>query len=441
MILAVISAVAASCVGDPGPVLQIAGRWQVKVPPQEVTVGGRTVAVKQAVVLKIEPPPLIRVRDERYSLLPLYNPNGPEWAKGYRIIGVQNAEITEPGLLVPESVRVKSGPGQVAAYQAGKDYELYGKWGQIGRLEGGAIKEGQPLWLDYDHGIGRIDSVFVDGSGNVTLRKGQPRVSIPVPPEVHPGEKRLANIWVRGRMTKLDQDAIYPVLVEDYPEPKHTGPPPAATLLPKTWAKLQAGEKVRIIAWGDSVTAGGNTSDEAHRWQNVFAALLRARFPKATIEMTTVAWGGRRSDDFLNEPKGSQYNFQEKVLDPRPDMVVMEFVNDAWMKPADVEKKYSSLLERFRAIGAEWVILTPHFVKPDWMGSDTARLSADPRPYVAGLRQFAWEHKVALADASLRWGHLLREGIPYPTLLANSINHPDDRGHRLFALSLMELFL
>jgi hypothetical protein len=47
---------------------------------------------------------------------------------------------------------------------------------------------------------------------------------------------------------------------------------------------------------------------------------------------------------------------------------------------------------------------------------------------------------VALADASLRWGHLLQEGIPYPTLLANSINHPDDRGHQLFALSLMELF-
>jgi hypothetical protein len=48
---------------------------------------------------------------------------------------------------------------------------------------------------------------------------------------------------------------------------------------------------------------------------------------------------------------------------------------------------------------------------------------------VAGLRQFAAKHNVALADASLRWGRLLKPGLPFTTLLSNSINHPDDRGH------------
>ena len=65
---------------------------------------------------------------------------------------------------------------------------------------------------------------------------------------------------------------------------------------------------------------------------------------------------------------------------------------------------------------------------------------ADPRPYVAGVRQFTGKHRIALADASLRWGHLWKEGIPYITLLSNSINHPDDRGHELFAQALIELF-
>jgi hypothetical protein len=64
----------------------------------------------------------------------------------------------------------------------------------------------------------------------------------------------------------------------------------------------------------------------------------------------------------------------------------------------------------------------------------------DPRPYVKGLRRFAARNPVALADASLRYGRLWRQGIPYSTLMLNSINHPDARGMGLFADSLMALF-
>jgi len=99
------------------------------------------------------------------------------------------------------------------------------------------------------------------------------------------------------------------------------------------------------------------------------------------------------------------------------------------------------LLADFRRIGAEWIILTPHYVRPDWMGLDREQqIDEDPRPYVAGLRRFAAKHQVALADASLRWGRLWRQGLPYRTLLVNGINHPDARGMKLFADSLMALF-
>ena len=64
----------------------------------------------------------------------------------------------------------------------------------------------------------------------------------------------------------------------------------------------------------------------------------------------------------------------------------------------------------------------------------------DPRPYVTGLRQFAEKYKVALGDASLRYGRLWRQGIPYLTLMENNINHPNEFGHTLFADSLMALF-
>ena len=64
----------------------------------------------------------------------------------------------------------------------------------------------------------------------------------------------------------------------------------------------------------------------------------------------------------------------------------------------------------------------------------------DRRVYVLELRLFAERHQLAVADASSRWGHLWREGIPYVTLLTNGINHPDDRGHALFADELMKCF-
>ena len=56
------------------------------------------------------------------------------------------------------------------------------------------------------------------------------------------------------------------------------------------------------------------------------------------------------------------------------------------------------------------------------------------------LRRFAAEHNLALADASARWCRLYRQSIPYVTLEANSINHPDVRGMGIFAKALMSVF-
>ncbi len=107
---------------------------------------------------------------------------------------------------------------------------------------------------------------------------------------------------------------------------------------------------------------------------------------------------------------------------------------------AQVEERYGRLLDDFRAIGAEWIILTPHYVRPDWMGLDReCDIDMDPRPYVAGLRQFAAGHGVALADAARRYGRLWRQGIPHTALMLNSINHPDADGMKVFADALMAL--
>lgn len=433
------TSVDAEAAADDAARVEITGDWQVLVSPVTVKQGRARARITQPVTLTVAPATVVHAQDEKYDSLPLYDAKAAPWTRGVRLRQLVTVETTAAGCLLPDTLVLKSGPGQATPYVRDKDYALEPQWATMGRLAEG-LPANQPVWADYTCGWGRLDTIAVSPQGKVRLVQGTPHNATPHPPELEKGELALANLWIAPLLPKLKSDSLFPVLEATYPEPKRRRTPVAAQLLPRTWAKLKAGQPVHILAWGDSVTAGGQASDPAHQYQSRFATLLQAQFPKAKIRLTTAAWGGRNSDNFLLEPPGSQYNFESAVLAPRPDLIVMEFVNDSFMTPPVVEQKYTALLQRFTEIGAEWAILTPHFVRPDWMGASSVRVETDPRPYVAGVRQFTAKHNIALADASLRWGHLLKEGIPYITLLSNSINHPDDRGHEMFAQSLLELF-
>ena len=110
------------------------------------------------------------------------------------------------------------------------------------------------------------------------------------------------------------------------------------------------------------------------------------------------------------------------------------------MTAVRVEERYGKLLADFRAIGAEWIIMTPHYVRPDWMNITRERdLDDDARTYLAALHQIAAAHDAGLADASLRYGRIWRQGIPHSMLLPDAINHPNVFGKRPFANALMAL--
>ena len=418
--------------------LRIEGDWRIRVTAGTLKVGRATVRVPTDAVLAVAPATRLQVRDERYDRVPPYAPNAAGWTKGERLKALITFETTGPDLLVPGTLVLKSGEGDAPKYERGRDFEVDDRWGTFGRLQG-RIGENQPVWADYDCGLHRIDSIVVDRTGKVSIVEGKPHNATPAPPAVAAGQTRIANLWIPARLERLTDENLYPITEPAYQAPR-AAKPVAETLLPRTWAKLQSGEPLSVLAWGDSVTAGGQASDAAHQFQARFVAMLRERFPKAKITLTTVGWGGRNSDSFLNEPPSSEYNFERAVLARKPDLIVMEFVNDAWMTPEMVETKYGYLQKRFGEIGAEWIIVGPHFVWPEWMGSKTVKIEKDPRPYVAGIRAFAKRHNVALADTGLRYAHLVKEGIPYITLMCNSLNHPNDVGHEMFALSLMELF-
>jgi lysophospholipase L1-like esterase len=284
----------------------------------------------------------------------------------------------------------------------------------------------------------RLDAVVLTPANKIEIRPGQPRAAAPALAQLQPGDQHLGNVFLPGMIAKLEPGHLFPILETAYPEQ----PIKSTPTIERLTKRLATGQPLKILAWGDSVTDGAYLPNkQTDRWQEQFAARLRQRFPNARIELLTQAWGGRNTGSYLAEPSGSPHNYQETVLALKPDLIISEFVNDARLTPAQVEERYTKLLMDFKAIGAEWIILTPHYVRPDWMNLTTQRdIDDDPSPYVHGLRQFAATHDVALADASLRYGRLWRQGIPYNVLMLNAINHPDARGLRLFADALMALF-
>jgi lysophospholipase L1-like esterase len=417
--------------------LTLTGDFQIKATARQAD--GKEITA----ILDVPLPAMVSVKAEKIGSLPVFNPKTGGWVKGAALAAVRAQECTTPHLLEPESLELRTGPEPDAQrLTRGADYETDLAWATIGRLTNGLLKEGQPVFATYRHGLLRIDSIVFTRHGRIELRPGEAKAAAPVPPALAEGERRLANVWLPGRIPKLDRAHLFPILETVFPEPPCERPTPAERFIPRTMEKLRSGQPLRILAWGDSVTVGTFVPDWEHqRWQDQFATRLRARFPKAQIELVTEAWGGRNTGSYLAEPPGSEHNYTEKVLGRKPDLIVSEFVNDAGLNAEQVEQQYGKLLADFKTIGAEWIILTPHYVRPDWMGLTSEReIDDDPRPYVKGLRQFAAKHQLALADASLRYGRLWRQGIPYSSLMLNSINHPDARGMRLFAESLLALF-
>ncbi len=408
--------------------VQVTGAWTVSV-----TVPGPDAVAAE---LTIPGPEIVTVTHEKYDRLPDFDAKTKAgWRKGVRFKGVVAAECTVEGLLDPASVVVQAGlEPEAMTFRKGIDYDADLVAGTIGRLPQGAIAPDQPVYIDYQYTKQRIDSVVLDGKGRIVLKTGTPHTVMPEPPTLDAGETRLANIYLPARLDALTEDHLFPILETAYPEPPANGSSIAERLLPKSLNKLQSGEPLRILVWGDSVST-------FNRYQTMFVERLKSRYPNAKIELVTEAWGGRNTGSYLSEPPGSEHNYQEKVLNRKPDLIVSEFVNDSGLSETQVEERYGKILADFREIGAEWIILTPHYIRPSWMGfSNQQNIDDDPRGYVKGVRAFAQQNQIAVAEGSLRYGRLWRQGIPYITLMENNINHPNVDGHRIFADSLMALF-
>ena len=351
------------------------------------------------------------------------------WQGGNRLaISLNDRRNVLPGSYSPGSLRLSDPKQSDVSFEAPRDYIVDDTWGAFALAKGSRLKAGQHVVARYGMSLRRVDALVLDAQGRPQLITGTPSADCPEPPAVPDGMLHLANVYRPFNATTVEPQHIYVVTGAR----SELSPIRDAPMLAPVLAKLREGKSVTVVCWGDSVTACGESSTPATCYVGEFESMLKERFPKARIRFINAGIGGSST---LNRLK----DFQKEVLDHKPDLVTLEYVNDMGLPAEMLQRHYSEILTRTKQAGAALIILTPHFVMPSWMNLTGGR-GADGRAGVAFLRKFARENNVPLADASKRWELLEKQGVPYETLLRNGINHPEDRGHRIFAEELMRFF-
>ena len=183
------------------------------------------------------------------------------------------------------------------------------------------------------------------------------------------------------------------------------------------------------MAYGDSITAGGEaTAPDLIFWER-WADALRQKYPRATIETVNGATGGDSTVQGLQR-------LSEKVLAQKPDLVLIGFgMNDhnrGGVPLAAFADNLRTMIDRVRAdTGAEIVLFSAFPPNPKWHYG-THNMAA----YAAATEAVAREKHCAFADVYHLWQQFAGKKKP-EDLLGNNINHPNDFGHWIYFQALV----
>jgi acyl-CoA thioesterase I len=206
-----------------------------------------------------------------------------------------------------------------------------------------------------------------------------------------------------------------------------------ADRLRATRAKLLAGAPVTLVAFGDSITAGGEASAPRLIFWQRWADHLQEKYPQARINAINAATGGDNTTRGLQRLSG-------KVLAAHPDLVLIAFGmndhNQRGVPVADFASQLRSMIARIRAATtAEIILLSTFPPNPQWLHS-----SHRMAEYAAATADVAAATGCAYADVFNNWQAMAARKRP-EDFLANNINHPNDFGHEIYYRVLAALGL
>lgn len=230
------------------------------------------------------------------------------------------------------------------------------------------------------------------------------------------------------------------VITYEHSGSEWTLPPPrfAERELPRTIRILREGAPLKLVLFGDSISAGCNASKWADTapFQPAYGELLAMNLGRAyrsAVTFRNLSEGGRSA--------GWGVEHIGPVAAERPDLLILAWgMNDSTGERdvCPVETFITNLKAQVAAVlkaqpKAEFILVASMLPNKEW------RL-ANPNvvlQYRDAMRRLVGPG-VAMADLSSVWEGLLARK-PYLDLTGNGVNHPNDFGHRLYAEVLFSL--
>jgi lysophospholipase L1-like esterase len=206
--------------------------------------------------------------------------------------------------------------------------------------------------------------------------------------------------------------------------------------LPRTVARLKAGESFTTGVSGDSISTGLDASAKVNAapfqpgYAELVVAQLQARFD-CRIALKNRAVAGWSVAHGLKD--------LDKLLAEKPHLIVVAYgMNDVGRRdPKWFGEQTRAILDRIKAADKEIevILVAPMLGHGEW--------TATPREmfptYRDELKKLAGEG-VALADVTAVWELMLKNKHDLD-LTGNGLNHPNDFGHRLYAQAVLPVLI
>lgn len=206
--------------------------------------------------------------------------------------------------------------------------------------------------------------------------------------------------------------------------------------LPRTFARLRAKEPITIGVSGDSITQGYNASGYTDApphmppYPNLVAAQLSASFggPVTLRNRAIAGWSIANGIADL-----------EKLLAEKPHLIIVAYgMNDVGRRdPEWFRGQIETFIKRVHESdpSIEMILVSPMLGNPEWIHTPREMF---PK-YRDVLASFVGPG-IAFADVTGVWEELVKTKSILD-MIGNGLNHPNDFGHRLYAQTILGLFI
>ncbi|MCA9066396.1 MAG: hypothetical protein KDA96_25185 [Planctomycetaceae bacterium] len=193
-------------------------------------------------------------------------------------------------------------------------------------------------------------------------------------------------------------------------------------------SRLQSGEPVRIVCFGDSVTGVYYHTGSRQAYTDMLGVALRRIYPDADLTMINAGISGHTTADALAR-------IDRDVLRHQPDLVTVMFgLNDMTrVSPDDYRRNLRTIVEQCRAAGSEIILATPNNVI-DTSSRPTEKLIQ----YCDIIRETGQELNVPVCDVYRELEAVRSHDTFDWRLLMSDEIHPNMDGHKRVATAIAQ---